>query len=134
MQLARYHPSTSALRADAVFVSALQRSDNPSAAQVRKAIAAAARAHGGQGCAQQVAQGFGGHPETAVVRMRWARAVTGQVFAWSAGPAQDSARLPRARLAAGRRWSRPLAGVALRHRCWSPFHDSCPLGVPIPVR
>jgi hypothetical protein len=92
MQLARYHPSTSALWADVVFVSALQRSDNPSTGQVRKAVAAAVRAHGGRGCAQRVAQEFGDHPETAVARMRWARAVAGEVFAWSAGPAQDSAR------------------------------------------
>ena len=78
MRLAIYHPSTSAAWADALFVSALQRSDNPSTGQVRKAIAAAVRAHGGRGCAQRVAQEFGDHPETAVARMRWARAAAGE--------------------------------------------------------
>jgi hypothetical protein len=75
MQIAMYHPSTSAVRADALFASMLQRSDRPDAGQVRKAIAAAMRAYGAPGCTQRVAQEFGDHPETAVDRMRWARAV-----------------------------------------------------------
>ena len=75
MWLAMQHPDISALRADALFVSALQRSDDPSTGQVRNAIAAAVHDFGGQGCAEQVAQEFGDHPETAVVRMRWARAL-----------------------------------------------------------
>ena len=100
MQLAIYHPSTSAVWADALFVSVLQRSDEPDAGQVRKAIAAAVSAYGGRGCAQRVAQEFGDHPETAVARMRWARAVAGEAFA-ALGPAQDSAR----------RWTgQPVAG------------------------
>ena len=45
MQLATYHPSTSAVWADALFVSVLQRSDEPDAGQVRKAIAAVVRAY-----------------------------------------------------------------------------------------
>jgi ABC-type sugar transport system ATPase subunit len=90
--LGRNGAGTSAVWADALFVSALQRSDNPSMGQVRKAIAAAVRAHGGRGCVERVAQEFGDHPETAVARMRWARAAAGEVFASPAGPAQDSAR------------------------------------------
>ncbi len=62
-----------AARADALFASALQRSDEPSSGQVRRAIAAAVAAYGGSGCAARVAQAFGEHPETAVTRMRWAR-------------------------------------------------------------
>ncbi len=78
MQPATYHLSISAARADALFVSALQRSDEPSAEQVRQAIAAAVRAFGARGCAARVAQAYGEHPETAAWRMRWARtAVTG---------------------------------------------------------
>jgi hypothetical protein len=92
MQLAIFHPSTSVVWADALFVSVLQRSDEPDASQVRKATAAAVRAYGGEGCAQQVAQEFGDHPETAVARMRWARAVAAEVFASPPGRAQDSAR------------------------------------------
>ncbi len=65
--------SISAARADALFASALQRADEPSAVQVEQAIAAATRAFGDLGCAARVAQEYGEHPETAVTRMRWAR-------------------------------------------------------------
>ena len=93
MQLTIYHPSTRAVRAEALFASVLQRSDRPSPGQVRKAVAAAVIAYGGQGCAERVAQEFGDHPETAVERMRWARAVADEVFIPpSLWPAQDSAR------------------------------------------
>src|SRR6266700_7270608 len=78
MWLPMRHPGISASWADALFVSALQRSDDPSTGQVRNAIAAAVREFGGQGCAEQVAREFGDHPETAVVRMRWARALAGE--------------------------------------------------------
>jgi hypothetical protein len=71
----------SAVRADAVFVSGLQRCDEPSAGQVRQAVAAAVRAFGCSGCAGRVAQEFGDHPETAVIRMRWARGVAREAFA-----------------------------------------------------
>ena len=92
MQLTMYHPGTSTIWADALFVSVLQRSDEPSVVQVRQAIAAAVRAYGGRGCAQRVAQEFGDHPETAVARMRWARVVAGEVFVSPLGTAQASAR------------------------------------------
>jgi hypothetical protein len=67
-------------RADALFASALQRSDEPSAAQVRQAITVAVRAFGARGCAARVAQAYGEHPETAVLRMRWAHAAVTGVF------------------------------------------------------
>ena len=93
MQLTIYHASTSAVWAEALFVSVLQRSDRPSPGQVRKAAAAAVRAHGGLGCAELVAQEFGDHPETAVERMRWACALAGEVFTPPPpGPAPDRAR------------------------------------------
>ena len=66
--------TTSTARADALFASPLQRSDQPSPAQVHQAIAAAVAAFGIRGCAARVAQAYGDHPETAVLRMRWARA------------------------------------------------------------
>ena len=91
MQLLMYRPGTSAVWADALFASMLQRSDRPSAGQVRQAAAAALRAYGGRGCAERVAQEFGDHPEAAVARMRWARGVVGEVFA-APGPAQDGRR------------------------------------------
>ena len=93
MQLTIYHASTSAVWAEALFVSVLQRSDRPSPGQVRKAAVAAVRAHGGPGCAELVAQEFGDHPETAVERMRWARALADEVFTSPpSGSARDSAR------------------------------------------
>ena len=69
------HLSITTARADALFASALQHSDDPSAAQVQQAIAAAVRAFGTRGCAARVAQAYGEHPETAMPRMRWARAM-----------------------------------------------------------
>jgi hypothetical protein len=73
--------SIGACQADALFASALQRGDKPSAGQVRQAVAAAIGAVGYSGCAERVAQEFGDHPETAVIRMRWARAVAREAFA-----------------------------------------------------
>jgi hypothetical protein len=107
MRLTMYHPSTSALRAEALFASVLQHSDRPSPGQVRKAVAAAIRAYGGRGCVELVAQEFGDHPETAVERMRWASAVAGEAFTPPPpGPAQDSARRRPRRTAGGPRRQR----------------------------
>ena len=79
----------STARADALFASSLQRSDEPSPAQVQQAIAAALAAFGIRGCAARVAQAYGEHPETAVLRMRWARAaVAGEAGAVRAQPAR----------------------------------------------
>ena len=73
--------SIAAFQADAVFVSRLQRCDEPSAGQVRQAVATAIRMFGCSGCAGRVAQEFGDHPETAVIRMRWARNMVRSAFA-----------------------------------------------------
>jgi hypothetical protein len=80
MRPVAHHLTTPAFEADALFVSALQRSDELSAGQIRQAIAAAVGAFGGLGCAERVAQEFGDHPETAAARMRWARSLAGQAF------------------------------------------------------
>ena len=74
------------LHADALFASGVQRCDEPDAAKVRQAIAVAIRAFGRTGCAGRVAKEFGDHPETAVIRMRWARSAAGAAFAESAQP------------------------------------------------
>ena len=74
MRSATYDLTISTVRADALFASALQRSDHPTVNQVRQAIAAALATFGSRGCAARVAQAYGEHPETAVPRMRWARA------------------------------------------------------------
>ena len=75
MRSTPYDLSTSAARADALFASALQRSDEPSAGQVKQAVAAAIGAFGELGCTARVAQAYGEDPETAATRMRWACAV-----------------------------------------------------------
>jgi hypothetical protein len=99
MRPAMGHLSISALWADALFVSALQRGDHPGAREVRQAVAAAVGALGQRGCAGRVAQEFGDHPETAVTRMRWARQVAGQVLG-EPGPAPACARTPARRTGA----------------------------------
>ena len=97
MRPALHHPSISAIRADALFASALQRADHPSAREVRQAVAAAVEAFGPRGCAGRVAQEFGDHPGTAVTRMRWARQVAGQAFS-EPGRASTCARIPARRI------------------------------------
>src|SRR5271165_184690 len=78
MSPASYDLSISAARADALFVSALQRSDQPSARQVRQAIAAAIAAYGGLGCAARVAQPSANtripRPPGCAGRVRWSPA------------------------------------------------------------
>jgi hypothetical protein len=97
--------SESAVWVDAVFASDLQRRDEPSAGQVRQAVAAAIRAFGCSGCAGRVAQEFGDHPEAAVIRMRWARSVVREAFADPAPAPDPGAGLLRMRhlVPAGRR-------------------------------
>src|SRR5690349_10332277 len=95
MEPAMDHSSISAVWADALFASPLQRGDQPSAGQVQQAVAAAVGVFGPRGCVERVAQEFGDHPETAVTRMRWARELAAQVIggrtpdvarAWSPAP------------------------------------------------
>ena len=76
-----HHLSISAVRADAVFASALQVSQRPDATQVQRAVAVAVRRFGGRGCAERVAQEFGERPEVAAARMRWALQVAAEAFA-----------------------------------------------------
>jgi hypothetical protein len=88
--------SIGAVWANALFVSGLQRRDELSVGQVRQAAAAAIRAFGCSGCAGRVAQEFGDHPETAVIRMRWARGVAHEAFAYpppEPGPVADAGGL-----------------------------------------
>jgi hypothetical protein len=69
-----------AVRSEALFVSAVQRLDNPGAGRIRQAVAQAVREFGSSGCAARVAQEFGDHPDTAVARMRWARLAVEETF------------------------------------------------------
>jgi hypothetical protein len=73
--------SMNAVRAEAVFVSALQPSDGPDPEQVRRVVTATLRELGVAGCTARVAQEFGDHPDLAVTRMRWARRIVEVAFA-----------------------------------------------------
>jgi len=80
MRPAMRQPSISAARTDALFASALQRSDDPGPARVREAVTASVRRYGFRGCAGRVAQEFGEHPDLAVARMCWARELIAAAF------------------------------------------------------
>ena len=69
------------VRCEALFASGLQRSDTPTTDEVAEAINRTIWHLGSRGCAAQMAQEFGDHPESAVIRMRWARQVVSEVFA-----------------------------------------------------
>jgi len=84
MRYAPCDPSLDTDRAAALFASSLQCSDQPSATQIRQAVLTATSTLGRTGCAAQVAQEYGEHPETAPARMRWARAAVAGAFGGSA--------------------------------------------------
>jgi hypothetical protein len=90
MEPAIYQSSIGAVWADALFVSALQRCDRPSAGQVKQAVAAAVGVFGPLGCAERVAQEFGDHPEVAVTRMRWARTLAAKAMGTGAAKAMGT--------------------------------------------
>jgi hypothetical protein len=58
---------------EALFASALQPSDTPTAEMIADAIGSSIRRLGAVGCASCVAEEFGNHPEEAAERMRWIR-------------------------------------------------------------
>jgi hypothetical protein len=60
------------VRAEALFVSDVQRADRVDTSCIRSAVMRSVRRHGPRGCAALVAHEFGEHPETAVSRMCWA--------------------------------------------------------------
>ena len=70
----------------ALFASALQRSDRPTAAMVAAAISVTIEQFGLSGCVALVAQEFGDHPEVASERMRWASQLTSEPVTSLAGP------------------------------------------------
>jgi hypothetical protein len=64
-----------AVRAEALFVSAVQSSERPDPQEVRRAVTATLRRYRIRGCALRVASEFGDHPDTAAARMTWALAM-----------------------------------------------------------
>jgi hypothetical protein len=65
-------------RCQALFSSALQPSDTPTADMVATAIGSAVQQFGIGGCAGRMAQEFGDHPDAAASRMRWVRQLLAQ--------------------------------------------------------
>lgn len=59
------------LAAEALFVSCLQPSECPSRQTLEDTVTAMILRHGSDGCAEEVAEEFGDHPESAVRRMFW---------------------------------------------------------------
>ncbi|MER7004728.1 hypothetical protein ABT297_17000 [Dactylosporangium sp. NPDC000555] len=75
-----------AVRAEALFASALQMSQRPVDADVRAAVTSTLRRIGEQGCVACVATEFGDHPETATTRMSWALIMIRHAYAESCTP------------------------------------------------
>ena len=68
------------VRTEALFVSDVQRSQQPTPEAIRQAVSATVRKLGRTGCAALVAQEFGEHPDCAPGRMRWARTEIRRAF------------------------------------------------------
>jgi hypothetical protein len=69
------------MRAEALFVSNLQKADASSPDQVREAVSQNVRRYGLRGLAARVAEEYGDHPETAVGRMCWCLCVVELAYA-----------------------------------------------------
>lgn len=70
-QFAVTRPNVNAAWHLALFASALQPSDAPTAEAVALAITRTIRRLGVRGCVAWMAQEFGDHPDAATTRMRW---------------------------------------------------------------
>jgi hypothetical protein len=77
-QIAFTQMNTNGARCQALFSSALQPSDAPTADMVATAIGRAIQQFGIGGCVGQMAQEFGDHPDAAASRMRWVRQLIAQ--------------------------------------------------------
>ena len=69
------------VRSEALFVSDLQRSQQPTPESIRQAVLDTVGRLGEAGCAELVAQEFGEHPDCALGRMQWARTAVQTAFA-----------------------------------------------------
>jgi hypothetical protein len=68
------------VRTEALFVSDVQRSQQPTPELIRSAVTATVGRLGETGCAELVAQEFGEHPDCALGRMQWARSEVRRAF------------------------------------------------------
>ena len=99
----------------ALFASALQRSDAPTAAMAAEAITATIRRFGIDGCLSLMAQEFGDHPDAAAARMRWICQLTAQMPAWPrrpAGAGRPGSRAEPAIQASSDHYRAPARGAA----------------------
>jgi hypothetical protein len=87
-QITFTQPDMNGARCQALFSSALQPSDAPTAAMVAAAISRAVQQFGIGGCAGRMAQEFGDHPDAAATRMRWVRQL---ITPWPATRQQEAA-------------------------------------------
>lgn len=78
--------SLAAVRAEALFVSDVRRSDPLTADLVRAAVRRSLRRYGCKGCSARVAEEFGDHPETAAPRMSWVLSALRTVYPASQVP------------------------------------------------
>ena len=69
------------IRTEALFVSDVQRSQQPTPELIRAAVTATVDRLGERGCAALVAQEFGEHPDCALGRMQWARTAVRRAYA-----------------------------------------------------
>lgn len=110
-------------RSEALFASALQPSDAPTAEAMQELISRTVRQFGVSGCASRMAQEFGDHPEAARDRMRWVRQLLADLAVVGTSPLASGALathpVPRTRQMPRRRDSRPSPGGG--H-----FHESEP--------
>jgi hypothetical protein len=67
-------------RAEALFASDLQSSEQPCAPIVRAAVIDSLIRFGGRGCVMVVAREFGDHPDLAAARMAWALRMVRSAF------------------------------------------------------
>jgi hypothetical protein len=80
-----------AVRAEALFASSLQSSQQPAPDEILRAVATTLRRFGMRGCAVRVAGEFGERPETAVNRMTWALEMIRNVYPTPAKPVAQRA-------------------------------------------
>ncbi len=79
-------PIVTDIDCEALFASALQRSDAVTVETVTDAITGTMSQLAPVGCAGRMAEEYGDHPETACDRMRWARELLTEIFAGSGAP------------------------------------------------
>ena len=90
-RLTMARPIVTDMQCEALFASALQRSDAVTPEAVSEAISHTIGQLGAVGCADRMAAEFGDHPEAARDRMQWARQLVGELLGDSESPVAGNA-------------------------------------------